>query len=109
MEKHPGLAVITTDSKRAGGIEQLQAFTNILDLPLKVATSRKELARITSKRCRNMRVLIDTAGCNPYDKAEMKELKDYAIDGIEPVLVLPAGGDSLEAIDIAEAFMRAAH
>lgn len=102
MDKRP-LTVITTDNKRAGGVEQLKAFTDILGIDLKVAQSRQELA--AHIREASPRVLIDTAGCNPYEQADMTELASYAnIGGIEPVLVLPAGGDSMEAIDAAEVF-----
>jgi flagellar biosynthesis protein FlhF len=52
-------------------------------------------------------VLIDTAGCNPYDQAELDELTAFAEqEDVEPVLALPAGGDSLEAIDMVESFMQ---
>jgi flagellar biosynthesis protein FlhF len=104
MEKLP-FTVITTDNKRAGGVEQLQAFTNILGKELHVATSRTELWKMVHAQQAGMRILIDTAGCNPYDNAQWQELQSQAsIEGVEPVLVLPAGGDALEAIDMVETF-----
>lgn len=102
LAKQP-LTVITTDNKRAGGIEQLQAFTDILGLELKTAASRSELADILAAA--EGSVLIDTAGCNPYEPSEINELAGFlSLGGIEPVLVMPAGGDSSEAVDIADAF-----
>lgn len=102
MDKQP-LTIITTDNKRAGGIEQLEAFTSILGLDLKTATSRQDLAELL--KAAHPRVLIDTAGCNPYEENEMKALAAMAsLENIEPVLVMPAGGDSLEAIDGLEMF-----
>jgi flagellar biosynthesis protein FlhF len=102
MDKQ-ALTVITTDNKRAGGIEQLKAFTDILHLELRVAASREELAAALNSAA--PRILIDTAGCNPYEEEECKELTSYTtIGGIEPILVMPAGGDSLEAIDMVETF-----
>lgn len=99
------LAVFTTDNKRAGGIEQLQAFTNILELPLHVAPTPKELAMQLKELPGGTQVLIDTAGCNPYDAGEMQEIQALsAHKDIEPVLVLPAGGDSAEMIDTVEPF-----
>jgi flagellar biosynthesis protein FlhF len=104
LAKQP-MTVITTDTKRAGGIEQLKAFTDILSQPLLVAASRSELWRHVSAQPPEQAVLIDTAGCNPYNEEEWNELHHYAtLDGIEPVLVLPAGGDSAEAIDMTERF-----
>jgi len=106
MNKH-SVKVITTDNKRAGGIEQLQSFTDILDIPLYTASSKNELASHLKSLDSRTRVLIDTAGCNPYEPTELKELHAYMLSGIEPVLVLPAGGDSLEAIDMVEAYAEA--
>ena len=105
-DEEPNLTVITTDNKRAGGVEQLQAFTTILGLPLLVVESAKELAKTIQSLPPTMQILVDTAGCNPFDSGELTELKALSsTKGIEPVLVLPAGGDSLEAIDMVENFM----
>jgi flagellar biosynthesis protein FlhF len=104
MDKNP-VAVVTTDDKRAGGVEQLQAFTSILGLDLEVAASRAELEAYASSLPKNTHLLVDTAGCNPYEPAQLRELETFAsLKGIEPVLVMQAGGDSLEAVDIVEAF-----
>jgi len=101
----PNLAVFTTDTKRAGGVEQLQAFTSILGLTLHVANSAKELQKYIQALPEHTQVLVDTAGCNPYDQKELAELQSITkIKTIEPILVMPAGGDSLEAIDMAENF-----
>jgi len=99
------VTVITTDNTRAGGIEQLKAFTDILGLELLVVSSQKELVKILKNLPARMRVLIDTAGAAPYNEAEFAELKTLAtLPDIEPILVLPAGGDSMETIDIVEIF-----
>ncbi len=99
------LVVITTDTNRAGGIEQLSAFTSILNVELQVAETLKELQEITRSIPIKTRVLIDTPGCSPYDHKEFAELKNIAsIENVEPILVMPAGGDSLEAIDMLEIF-----
>ncbi len=104
MDKQ-SLSVITTDNSRAGGIEQLQAFTSILDVELQVANGRNEIESIIKSLPPRTCVLIDTAGCSPYDHTEFQELKTIAtMENIEPVLVIPAGGDSLEAIDMIEIF-----
>ncbi len=104
MDKQ-SLSVITTDTNRAGGIEQLQAFTSILNVELQVASGREELSEIIKSLPPRTRVLIDTSGCSPYDHNEFDELKTIAtMENIEPILVMPAGGDSLEAIDMVEIF-----
>lgn len=104
LEKQP-VAVITTDNKRAGGVEQLKAFTDILNIELRVAPTREELINALNSLPGKVRVLIDTAGCNPYGDADMEELAGLVtLPDVEPVLVMPAGGDSLEAIDMVESF-----
>ncbi len=97
------LTVITTDTKRAGGVEQLAAFTDILELQLNVAETPEVLSK--ALRAADGCVLIDSAGCTPYDKADMAELTSFiAAGGFEPVLTLPAGIDGSEAADTARAF-----
>lgn len=100
------VTVITADTRRAGGVEQLQAFTAILGLELQVASDAADLAMRVRAVPPGCHVLVDTAGANPYDADEMKELNQLTVlSGLEPLLVLSAGGDSLEAIDSAGAFM----
>lgn len=97
--------VITTDIKRAGGIEQLASFTEILGVELHIANTRAELKTLLTRIPANDRVLMDSAGANPYDYQELKELSEFAgLMGVEPVLVFPAGGDPAEAAEIAHAF-----
>ncbi|NBX04328.1 MAG: hypothetical protein EBR02_09795 [Alphaproteobacteria bacterium] len=98
------MTVITTDNKRAGGVEQLRAFTDILGIRLRVAGTLSELREHIDVASHHAPLLIDTAGCNPYDADDMAELGAHASLGIEPILAMQAGGDSMEAIDMAEAF-----
>lgn len=97
--------VISTDGKRAGGIDQLQAFTRILGVSLDVAATRSELKELLQSFEPRERVIIDSAGCNPYDFQELKELGEFAhVQDIEPVLVCAAGTDGHEATEIASVF-----
>lgn len=97
--------VITTDVKRAGGIEQLKSFTDILGVPLSVCPDKKALTAVLKSARPNHYVLIDTAGCNPYSAKEMSELAQLSKAAhVELALVMPAGMDAQEAIDITEAF-----
>jgi flagellar biosynthesis protein FlhF len=101
------VAAITTDTVRAGGVEQLEAFTRILNVPLTPVESPAGLTRaVTRIRAENPEtaILIDTPGLNPFNRAELVDLRRF-LDGIDaaPTLVLPAGGDSDEAMEIATA------
>jgi flagellar biosynthesis protein FlhF len=100
------VAVITTDSHKAGGIEQLQAFTDILGISLGVAESPEDLGPMVAERLQDYAVIIDTPGYNPYDAGELKHLGQWIASQkhIEPVLVVHAGMDVMEAADIASNF-----
>lgn len=97
--------VMTIDNKRAGSIEQLRAFTSIMGRETELATSRSELRQLLKDCPADEPVVIDSFATNPYSYEELKELTDYAtLNGIEPLLVLPAGIDAHEAADTARAF-----
>ncbi|MGF1641955.1 MAG: hypothetical protein ACFCUO_13495 [Rhodospirillales bacterium] len=96
--------MITTDTLKAGGVEQLQAFTDILGLPLVTARSPADLAAAVAK-ADGRDVLIDTAGVNPFADVELEHLRELvAAAAAEPVMVLAAGGDALETADMATGF-----
>jgi len=97
--------VITTDIARAGGIEQLSAFLNILSVPLLQAEDAKELKIVLGKTAKNASIIIDTGGLNPFDPQEMKFLaKLLAVTEADPTLVLPAGIDAEESAEMAMTF-----
>lgn len=99
------VAVITTDSVRAGGIEQLQAFTNLLRTDLKKAENPAQLRSLIDGLKGCDQILIDTPGINPFDKEEIKtSAQMIEASYAEPILVLPGGLDPQESGDIARSF-----
>ena len=101
------VAAITADVKRAGGIEQLQAFTQILAVPFAPVGTAEELIAALPRQSGTL-AIIDTAGTNPFAESEMNEMMELALAvAAEPVLVLPAGGDPGEAAEIGERFAAA--
>lgn len=101
-------ALVTTDTVRAGAVAQLEAFAGVLRQPLRSAETPEELrAAVLAARgpAQRRRVLIDTPGANPFNAAEMADLRRFLrVCDVEPVLVLPAGGDAGDAAEIAAAF-----
>lgn len=99
------IAVISTDTVRPGGLDQLNAFLRILKVKLTSAEDPDALAGAIAVHDRSDLVVVDTAGRNPFDAGDMDDLRALvqACD-VEPVLVLPAGMDALEATDVAAAF-----
>lgn len=96
------VGVVTTDTRRAGGIEQLAAFTRLIDADLKTATDAQSLADAVARAPAGAPVYIDSAGSNPFDEAEMLKLAALAdaVDA-ETVLVLAAGSDTREGAETA--------
>lgn len=103
------VAVITADSVRAGALEQLAAFTSILSIELKKARGAQSLGRMVAEAsARNDLVFVDTPGLNPFNDTDMTFLRSLIEStDVEPVLVMAAGGDPAEAVEIAEAFAAA--
>jgi flagellar biosynthesis protein FlhF len=99
------IGVITTDTVRAGGAEQLAAFTKLLQIDLKKAENPANLrAQIESlKGCDQ--IFIDTAGINPFSTDDVKILAKMMGGGdVTPILVLPAGIDAEESGEMARVF-----
>ena len=97
--------MVSTDTQRAGGIEQLAAFARILGIELKTADTPEAMHRAIESCTAGSLFYIDTAGTNPFSDAEMDNLSSLiGAAKAEPVLVLAAGGDALESADIAASF-----
>lgn len=97
--------VVTTDISRAGGIEQLGAFLNILGVPLHTAEDAASLQAVLKQAGGNAPVIIDTGGLNPFDPQEMKFLaKLMSVADMEAALVMPAGLDAEESAEMAMTF-----
>lgn len=102
---HKPVTVITCDTNRAGGVEQLTAFTDILNIPLQIAENPQQLQKIIAETNTDDSLLIDSFGCNSLQSSDLDELRSFMPPkGIEPILTLSAGGHAEEAAEIAESF-----
>ena len=100
--------IITTDTVKAGGVEQLSAFATLLDQPVETIETPGALREAAAPRPGES-VIIDTPGTNPFNDEELSDLKAFVdAAGAEPVLVIPAGGDAAESADMAAIFARLA-
>jgi flagellar biosynthesis protein FlhF len=97
--------LVTADTVRAGGIEQLEAFARVLRLHLQRAESAQRLAPLCADPTPGELLLVDSPGINPYSVGDRRELSQLiAASGAEPVLVLPAGGDAVDTVEMARIF-----
>lgn len=103
---HIPIQVISTDTLRAGGIDQLSILLNILELPVNIVSSPDQLKKIIkakNKKCRL--VIIDSPGINPFIVKDLNFLRDFVIaSGATPLPVIPGGCDPEEAQDLASIF-----
>lgn len=105
MHKHR-VGVITTDLTRAGAVEQLSSLTKLLKIDLVEVEDAPALRDAIETHTNGEIILIDNTGRNPFSKGDMFDLrKMVSAAEMEPVLVLPAGLDAAEGIDMARAFM----
>lgn len=101
------VAVVTTDIERAGGREQLEAFTRLMDIDLKVAKSSTQLKEVILSVSDADQIIIDTAGINPFDMEQVKRAAQLigAVE-VDPVLVMPANTNADEAGEMAQIFAK---
>ncbi|MDE2029441.1 MAG: GTPase [Alphaproteobacteria bacterium] len=95
--------VISTDLERAGGMEQLAAFTRLLKLNLVEIEDCHALRDLLAMQKSNP-VFVDTAGCNPFDARDRQATRDFISAVGEAALVLPAGLDAADAVETAQDF-----
>ncbi|MEE2688328.1 MAG: hypothetical protein VX430_02775 [Pseudomonadota bacterium] len=98
--------LISTDTVRVQGIEQLQSYATRLNLEVMVAPDPLALIEAIDGTDPDGLVLIDTAGVNPYNHDDMGRLIEFTrAASVETILVLSAGRDPIEASEIATAFI----
>ena len=98
--------IVSTDTCRAGANAQLQAFTKILGVKLVIGDDPTKIDEALANSTGS--VLIDTAGCSPYDPVGLGGLAAIGRrSGARMALVLSAGQDVMESQDTASAFAAA--
>lgn len=103
--KGEAATLITTDTARAGGIEQIETLAKLMQAGFRAAATPAEAATAVGECNTGELVVVDSAGTNPFSDAEMDALAAHiAAAKAEPVLVLNAGGDAHDVADWAAAF-----
>jgi flagellar biosynthesis protein FlhF len=100
--------IVTTPGRRRvvalvgpTGVGKLRTYAEIIDLPMKVVTSPREMRRALDELSGLDLVLIDTAGRSPRDELKIQELKsllaEARVDEVHLVLSMVASPKSLQA------------
>ena len=95
------VGLITVDTYRVAAVEQLRTYADIIDLPMEVVATPREMREAVT-RMRNLDlVLMDTAGRSPRDEIKIQELRsllaEAEADDVLLVLSATAGTKSLAA------------
>jgi len=92
MRFNKRIALITLDTYRIGGIEQLQTYARILRLPFEIASDAETLKEAIGRHQDCDLLLLDTAGRNPHRQDQLEEMRGIlsADPGVENHLVLSA-------------------
>lgn len=99
------IALISTDTKRAGAMAQLGAFARLLKAEMMEIEDSHALQDAVSIQTPDTLVLIDTAGCNPFSNSDRQELSAIVTAAkAQNVLVLPADMEACQACDLAKEY-----
>jgi flagellar biosynthesis protein FlhF len=100
------VGLITVDTYRVAAVEQLRTYADIIDLPMEVVATPREMREAVARMNHLDLVLMDTAGRSPRDEVRIQELKSMLTeaepDEVHLVLSSTAGAKSL--INTAERF-----
>jgi flagellar biosynthesis protein FlhF len=100
------VGLITVDTYRVAAVEQLRTYADIIDLPMEVVATPREMREAVGRMSHLDLVLMDTAGRSPRDEVRIQELKsmlgEAEPDEVHLVLSSTAGANSL--INTAERF-----
>ncbi|HAW26522.1 MAG TPA: flagellar GTP-binding protein, partial [Planctomycetaceae bacterium] len=69
------MGLVTVDTYRIAAVEQLRTYAEIIDLPMKVVSTPKEMQQALDEMVGLDLVLIDTAGRSPSDDLKIQELE----------------------------------
>jgi flagellar biosynthesis protein FlhF len=69
------VGLITVDTFRIAAVDQLRTYAEIMDLPMEVVSTPREMRAAVSRLADCDVVLIDTAGRSPHDAVQLQQLK----------------------------------
>ena len=100
------VGLITVDTYRIAAVEQLRTYADIIDLPMQVVSTPREMREAVDRLSHLDLVLLDTAGRSPRDEVKIRELRALLSEARadEVHLVLSSAASSASLINTAERF-----
>jgi flagellar biosynthesis protein FlhF len=94
------VGLITVDTYRIAAVDQLRTYADIIDLPMEVAATPREMRGAVQRLASMDLILLDTAGRSPRDEVRIQELKSILAearpDEVHLVLSCVAGASGLQ-------------
>jgi flagellar biosynthesis protein FlhF len=106
LRENRRVGLITVDTYRIAAVEQLRTYADIIDLPMEVVSTPREMREAIDRMGDLDLVLMDTAGRSPRDEVRIRELKALLVEAEpdEVHLVLSAVGSATSMAATAERF-----
>ena len=100
------VGLITVDTYRIAAVDQLRTYAEIIDLPMEVVSTPREMRGAINKLNGLELILMDTAGRSPRDEVKIQELKSMLTEARadEVHLVLSSCSSAIRLRKIAERF-----
>ncbi len=100
------VGLITVDTYRIAAVEQLRTYADIIDLPMEVVSTPREMREAVAKMSDLDLILLDTAGRSPRDEVQIQELRAFLTESNadEVHLVLSSVCSSSTLLKTAERF-----
>ena len=100
LRENRKVGLITVDTYRIAAVEQLRTYADIIDLPMEVVRTPREMREAVARMRSLDLVLMDTAGRSPRDEVNIQELKSILAEAkpAEVHLVLSASAGRKEPL-----------
>ena len=102
IDNNKNVGVITIDTYRIAAVDQLMAYAEMIDIPVRIAHTSKELAVATNEFEDKDYILIDTVGRSQYDDKRIRMLRGLLkiLPSLRNYLVISSNTRNKEARDI---------
>jgi len=106
LRENKRVGLITVDTYRIAAVEQLRTYADIIDLPMEIVSTPREMRDAIARMSDLDLILMDTAGRSPRDEVKIQELKSMLAEAEpdEVHLVLSAVGGARSLASTAERF-----
>jgi len=74
------VGLITVDTYRIAAVDQLRTYADIIDLPMEVISTPREMGAAVERMAELDLVFVDTAGRGPADQVKLQELRTMLVE-----------------------------